>query len=42
MLNLTIYILVTCPKVKTGKMYLEKTNINANNVKNEKDSWFKK
>lgn len=37
-----MYILVTCVKLNTGKMYLEKTKINANIVKNENDNWFKK
>lgn len=37
-----MYILVTCCKLNTGKIYLENTNINAKIVKNEKDNWFKK
>ena len=42
LLNLTIYILVTCWSVNKGKMYFEKTKIRASKVKNENDNWFKK
>ena len=34
--NFVIYILTTCENVNKGKIYLEKTNIKANKVKNEK------
>lgn len=37
-----MYILVTCCKLNTGKIYLENTKINANIVKNANDNWFKK
>ena len=33
-----MYILITCWNVNNGKIYLEKTYINANKVNNEKDN----
>ena len=40
--NFVIYILTTCWNVNRGKMYLEKTKIKANKVKNEKVNWLTK
>jgi len=37
LLSFVMYILITCWKVNTGRMYLENTYINAINVKNEND-----
>lgn len=42
LLNLVIYILTTCCNVNNGKIYLEKIQIKATNVKIENDNWFKK
>jgi hypothetical protein len=42
MLSFVIYILITCLKVNTGKIYLENIYTNKNNSINEKDNWFTK
>ena len=39
-LNFKIYNLITCEIVNNGNMYLDKTYITANKLKNENDNWL--
>jgi hypothetical protein len=42
LLNLVIYILITCWKVNNGNTYLENIYIKVSKVKNENENWLTK